>query len=180
MDIIKQQAPSNFLKIDDPPKFQIQVAKGQFEKPIATATLNFDIGDQTSAEHSVAMKNLTGPIIGLHCMRHKSVVFDTTHDLIHFPHLTKQVKNTSSGTSAKPQVVLILNSITVPPMTTKAITAFVDHLSEWNKTGTVTPVEKITEAVSLVEPHSIPPKINKKIAVRVTNTTKLPYTINQN
>ena len=39
LDRIKQQSPSNILKIDDPPNFQIQVANGQLEKPTATATL---------------------------------------------------------------------------------------------------------------------------------------------
>ena len=33
LDTIKQKDPNNFLKIDDPPKFQIQVANGQLEKP---------------------------------------------------------------------------------------------------------------------------------------------------
>ena len=55
--------PTNVLKIDDPPNFQIQVANGQLEKPTATATLKFDIGDHIFAEHFVVMKNLTGPII---------------------------------------------------------------------------------------------------------------------
>ena len=92
LDRIQQQAPSNILKIDDPPNFQIQVANGQLEKPTATATLKFDIGDHVFAEHFVVMKNLTGPIIGLHFMKHNSVVIDTAHGLIHFPHLTMQVK----------------------------------------------------------------------------------------
>ena len=39
LDRIKQQAPSNMLKIDEPPNFQTQVGNGQLEKPIATATL---------------------------------------------------------------------------------------------------------------------------------------------
>ena len=103
LDKIKQQAPSNILKIDEPPNFQIQVANGQLEKPIATATLNFDIGDHIFAEHFVVMEKLTGPIIGLHFMKHNSVVIDTTHGLIHFPHLTMQVKSALSQTSAKPQ-----------------------------------------------------------------------------
>ena len=38
LDTIKQKAPNNFLKLDDPPNFQIQVANGQLEKPISTAT----------------------------------------------------------------------------------------------------------------------------------------------
>ena len=79
LDRIKQQAPSNILKIDEPPNFQIQVANGQIEKPKATATLNFDVGVHIFADHFVVMKNLTGPIIGLHFMRHNSVVIDTTH-----------------------------------------------------------------------------------------------------
>ena len=150
LDRIKQQAPSNILKIDDPPNFQIQVANGQLEKPTATATIKFDIGDHIFAEHFVVMKNLTGPITGFHFMRHNSVVIDTTHGLIHFPYLTMQVKIALSQTSAKPQVVLIHDSITIPQMTTKTITTFVDHVSEWNTTGTVTPVEKFTETAILI------------------------------
>ena len=179
LDRIKQQSPSIILKIDDPPKFQMQVANGQLEKPTATATLKFDIGDHTFAEHFVVMENLTGPIIGLHFMRHNSVVIDTTHGLSHFPHLTMQVKSALNQTSTKPQAVLIYDNITIPQLTTKTITAFVDHVSEWNTTGTVTPVEKFTETASLIISHSMSTIIDRKVAVRVTNTTESPYTINK-
>ena len=108
------------------------------------------------------------------------MIIHTTHGLIHFPHLTRQIKSASSGTSAKPQLVLIHDSITGPPMTTKTTTAFADHLSEWNTTGTVTPVEKFTETASLIISNSISTIIDRKIAVRVTNTTESPYTINKN
>ena len=155
LDRIKQETPSIIPKIDDPPNFKIQVANGQLEKPIATTTLEFDIGDHIFAEHFVVMEKLTGPIIGLHFMKHNSVVIDTTHGLIHFPHLTMQVKSALSQTSIKPQPVLKQDNITIPQMTTKKITAFVDHLSEWNTTGTVTPVEIFTEAASLILSHSI-------------------------
>ena len=108
------------------------------------------------------------------------MVIDTTHGLIHFPHLTKQVEIALSQTSTKPQDVLIHDSITKPQGTTKTITAFVDHLSEWNTTGTVTPVEKLTETASLIRSHSMSAISDKKIAVRVTNTTESLYTINKN
>ena len=101
LDRIEQHTPSNILKIDDPPNFQIQIAKGQLAKPIATSTPKFYIGDHISAEHFVVMKNLTGPIVGLRFMRHNSVVIDTTHGLIHFLHLKKQIKNALNQTSAK-------------------------------------------------------------------------------
>ena len=180
LDRIKHESPFNILKLDDPPNFQIQVANGQLEKPTATATLDYDSGDHIFAGHFVVMKNLTGPIIGLHFMTHNSVVIDTTHGLIHFPHLTMQVKKASSQASAKPQTVLLHDNITIPQMTTETITAFVDHLSEWNTTGTGTLVEKLTEAASLKNSHSMSTIIDRKIAVRVTNTTESRYTINKN
>ena len=122
LDRIEQQAPANIFKIDDPPNFQIQVANGELEKPISTATLKFDIGDNPFAEHFVVMKIFTGPIIGLHFMRHNS-------GLIHFPDLTMQAKNAATETSAKPQLELIQDKTTVPPMTTETITIFVYHPS---------------------------------------------------
>ena len=180
LDRVKQQAPSNILKIDDPTNFQIQVANGQLEKPTATATLNFDIGDHIFAEQFVVMKILTGPNIGLLFMRHNSVVIDTTHGLINFPHLTMQVKSALSQTGAKPQTVLIHDRITIPQLTTRPITTIVDHLSEWNTSGTATPVDKFTETASLIISHSMSTIIDRIIAVRVTNTTESPYTINKN
>ena len=126
------------------------------------------------------MKNLAGPIIGLHFMRHSSVVFDTTLGLIPFPHLTMQVKSASSGTSTKRQAVPNHYSVPVSPITTKTITAFVDHLSEWNTTGTATPVGKFSQAASVIISHSISTIIDKNVAVRVTNTTESPYTVNNN
>ena len=174
---IKQKAPNTILKIDAPPNFQIQVANGQLEKPLSTATLKFEIGDNAFAKHFVVMEKLTGPIIGLHFMRNNSVVIDTTHSLIHFPHLTMQVKTASSETTTKPQPVITDEAPTIPPTTTKTITAFIDHPSKWNTTGTVTPLEQFTETASLLISHSMSTIIDKRLAVRVTNTTESPYLI---
>ena len=177
LETIKQKALKNILKIDDPPNFQIQVANGQLEKPLSTATLKFEIRDNSFAEHFVVMKKLTGPRIGLHFMRNNSVVIDTTHGLTHFPHLTMQVKTASSEKTTKPQSVITDEALTIPPMTTKTITAFIDYPSRWNTTGTVTPLEKFTETASLLNSHSISTIFDKRIAVRVTNSTESPYLI---
>ena len=123
------------------------------------------------------MNKLTGPIIGLHFMRNNSVVIDTTHGLIHFPHLTMQAKTASSKTTTKPQPVITDVALTIPPTTTKTRTAFVDYPSKRNTTGTVTPLEKFTETASLLISHSMSTIIDKKTAVRVTNTTESPYFI---
>ena len=180
LDRIKQQAPTNNFKIDDPPDFQTQVANDQLEKPISTATLKFDIGDNTFAEHFVIIKNLTRPIKGLHFMRRNIVVIDTTHGLIHLPHLTMQAKNAATEISTKLQPVVIQNNTTVPLMTTKTTTAFYDHPLEWQTTGTVTPVGNFTEAASLLISHSFSTIIDKKTAVRITNTTESPFLIKKN
>ena len=65
-------------------------------------------------------------------------------------------------------------------MTKNTITAIGNHLSEWNTTGTVTPVENFTANASLIISHSMSTLIDRKIAVRVTNTTESLYTINKN
>ena len=64
LDRIKQQAPINIFKFNKLPKFQIQVAEGQSERPLARNTPKLDIGDNTFAERFVVLKNLTGPFIG--------------------------------------------------------------------------------------------------------------------
>ena len=108
-------------------------------------------------------------------MRNNSVGLDTTNSLIHFPHLTMQVKTASSETITKPQPVITDEALTIPPTTTK--TTFIDNPSKWNSTGTVTPLEKFTETASLLISHSMSTIIDKRIAVRVTNTTESPYLI---
>ena len=123
------------------------------------------------------MKKLTGPIIGLYFLRNNSVVIDTTHGLIHFHHLTMQVKTASSETTTKPQPVITDEALAIPPTMTKTIKAFIDHPAKWNTTGTVTPLEKFTGTASLLISHSMSTTIDKRIAVRVTKTTESPYLI---
>ena len=110
-------------------------------------------------------------------MRNNSVVIDTTHGLIHFPPLTMQVKTASSETTTKPQPVITDEALTIPPTTTKTITAFIDHPSKWITTGTVTPLERFTETASLLTSHSMSTILDKRIAVGVTNTTESPYRV---
>ena len=121
------------------------------------------------------MTKLTGPIIGLHFMKNNRVVIDTTHGLIHFPHLTMQVKRASSETTTKPQPVITDDALAIQLTTTKTITVSVDHPSKWNTKGTVTPLENFTETASLLITHSMSTMIDRRIAVRVTNATETPY-----
>ena len=180
LNTIKQKAPSDFPKIDDRPNFQIQVSSGQLGKLLATTTLKFEIAHNTFAEHFVVMKKITEPIIGLHFVRNNSVVIDTPHGLIQFPHLTTKVRIGSSETTVNPQPVLTNDALTIPPRTTKTITASVRHSSESNTLGTVTLLKNFTETANLLISHSMLTIIDKIVAVRVTNTTELLYLIRKN
>ena len=90
LDRVKKQVSTVNFKVDDSPSFQIQVASGQLEEPIATAKFNLLLQKTLVQSIFVVMKKLTEPIVGLHIMRHNSVVMDTTHGLFYFPHLTMQ------------------------------------------------------------------------------------------
>ena len=94
-----------------------------------------------------------------------------------FPHFTMQVKMSSSGTNAKPEPLITVYALSIPPTTTKTIKAFVDHPSKWNTTGTVTPLQKFTDRASLLISQSKSIIIDKRLALRVTNTTESPYLI---
>ena len=105
-------------------------------------------------------------------MRRNSVVIDNTHGLILFTHMTKSASN---KTSAKPQSVFTGNTLTIPPMKMKTITAFVDYPSEWNRSVTITLLAKFTVAASLLIFHPMSTILAWKVAVRVTNTTESTY-----
>ena len=53
LDTNKGKTPNIILKIDDPPNFQILVANGQLEKPLASATLKFELEIILSLETSL-------------------------------------------------------------------------------------------------------------------------------
>ena len=88
-----------------------------------------------------------------------------------------QVKSTASEVTVKPQTVFIDDALTVPPVTTKTITAFVDHPPEWNTTRTGTPLQEFMEIASSLSSQLMSTIIDKKLAVRVNKPTGLHYMI---
>ena len=78
----------------------------------------------------------------------------------------------SSETAAESQPSFTDDALMIPPRTTKTIAAFVDHPSKWSTRGTVTPLEKFTEAESLQIFYSMLTKKDRRVLVRVKNTTE--------
>ena len=75
------------------PEFQIMVANGQLEGPIATVELQFEVGDITFREKFIVMTNLTSPLIGLLFLQRKSTILDMCQGIINFPFFSMQLKN---------------------------------------------------------------------------------------
>ena len=69
------------------------VANGQFEAPIATAELQFEVGDITFTEKIVVMTNLRSPLIGLLTLQRKSTFLEMRQKILDFPFFSMQLKN---------------------------------------------------------------------------------------
>ena len=86
-------APHTILNEGPPTVFQIMVANGQLEAPIATIELQFEVGDITFREKFIVMTNLTSPLIGLLFLQRNSTILDMRQGILKFPFFSIQLKN---------------------------------------------------------------------------------------
>ena len=89
---IRLLAPHTILNEGPPPEFQIMVASGQLEAPIATVELQFEVGDITFREKFIVMTNLTSPLIGLLFLQRNSTILDMRQRILNFPFFSMQLK----------------------------------------------------------------------------------------
>ena len=90
---IRLLAPHTILNGGPPPEFQIMVANGHLEAPIATVELQFGVGDITFREKFIVMTNLTSPLIGLLFLQRNSTILDMHQGILNFPFFPMQKKN---------------------------------------------------------------------------------------
>ena len=90
---IRLLAPHTILNEGPPPDFQIMVANGQLEAPIATVELQFEVGDITFRERFIVITNLTSPLIGLLFLQRNSTILDMRQGILNFPFFSMQLKN---------------------------------------------------------------------------------------
>ena len=168
---ILQMSPKDIVKELEPPPFKLQVANGDIETPTKTIILQFEIGDWNFKETFIVAKRLTVPILGLTFLKNNSAILDVSQGLLHFPHLTYSIETDEYTRNRKLYKVQIKNPLTIPPETTQTITGSTDIPSNVDTTGVINP---------LVVASSISTASNRKIDIRVTNTTPTPYTIKRN
>ena len=90
---IRLLSPHTILNQGPPPEFQIKVANGQLEAPIATVELQFEVGDITFREKFIVMTDLTSPLIGLLFLQRNSTILDMRQGILNFPLFSMQLKN---------------------------------------------------------------------------------------
>ena len=90
---IRILAPQTILNEGPPPEFQMMVANGQLEAPIATVELHFEVSDITFREKVIVMTNLSSPLIGLLFLQRNSTILDMRQGILNFPFFSMQLKN---------------------------------------------------------------------------------------
>ena len=85
-------AQHTILKEGPLPEFQIMVANGQLEAPIATVELPFEVGDNTFREKFTVLTNLTSPLIGLLFLQRNSTTHDMRIGILNFPFFSMKSK----------------------------------------------------------------------------------------
>ena len=173
-------SPKDIVKELEPPPFKLQVANGDIETPTKTIILQFEIGDWNFKETFIVAKRLTGPILGLTFLKNNSAILDVSQGLLHFPHLTYSIETDEYTRNRKLYKVQFKSPLTIPPETTQTITAYTDITSTIDTTGVINPATNHCSGDPLVVASSISTASNRKIDVRVTNTTPTPYTIKKN
>ena len=177
---IIQMSPKDVVKELEPPPFKLQVANGDIETPTKTIILQFEIGDWNFKETFIVAKRLTGPILGLTFLKNNSAILDVSQGLLHFPHLTYSIETDEYTRNRKLYKVQIKNPLTIPPETTQTITGSTDTPSNVDTTGVINPATNHCSGDPLVVASSISTASNRKIDIRVTNTTPTPFTIKRN
>ena len=90
---IRLLALHTILKEGSSPEFQIMVANGQLEAPIATVKLHFEVGDITFREKFITMTNLTSRSIGLLFLQRNSTILDMRQGILNLPFFSMQLEN---------------------------------------------------------------------------------------
>ena len=160
-----------------PPEFQIMVANGQLEAPIATVELQFEIGDITFREKFIVMTNLTSPLIGLLFLQRNSTILDMRQGILNFSFFSMQLKNEDR---TYPNVIEpILNPVETTLQPGKRTTIWVKSqiYTDNEATGIIQPSPLLENDEDLLICPALSSTQNNKHMVQISNFLDHPYTL---
>ena len=173
---IRLLAPQ-ILNEGPPPEFQIMVANGQLEAPIATVELQFEVGDITFREKFIVMTNLTSPLIGLLFLQRNSTILDMRQGILNFPFFSMQLKNEDRTYSNV--IAPILNPVETTLQPRKRTTTWVKSqiYTDNEATGITQPSPLREKDEDLLICPALSSTQNYKHMVQISNFLDHPYTL---
>ena len=175
---IRLLAPHTILNEGPPPEFQIMVANGQLEAPIATVKLQFEIGDITFREKFIVMTNLTSPLIDLLLLQRNSTILDMRQGILNFPFFSMQLKNEDR---TYPNVIIepIKNPVDTILQPGKRTIIWVKSqiYTENEATGIIQPSALLENDEDLLICPALSSTQNNKHMVQISNFLDHPYTL---
>ena len=170
-------APHTILNEGPPPEFQIMVANGQLETPVATVEVQFEVGDITFREKFIVMTNLTSPLIGLLFLQRNSTILDMRRGILNIPLFSMQLKNEER---TYPNVIEpILNPAETILQPGKKTTIWINsHIYTDNEaTGIIQPSPLLENDEDLLICPAILSTLNNKHMVQISNFLDHSYTL---
>ena len=174
---IRLLAPHTILNEGPPPEFQIMVANGQIEAPIATVDFQFEVGDITFGEKFLVMTNLTSPLIGLFFLQRNSTILDMPQGILNFPFFSMQLKNEDR---TYPNVIEpILNPVKTTLQPGKRTTIWVKSqiYTDNEATGIIQPSPLLENDEDLLICPALSSTQNNKHMVQISNFLDHPHTL---
>ena len=170
-------APHTKSNGSPPPKFQIMLANGQLEEPIATVELQFEVADITFREKFIVMTNLTSPLIGLIFLQRNSTILDMPLGILNFPLFSMQLKKEDR---TYPNVIEpILNPVETTLQGGKRTTIWVKSqiYTDNEATRIIQPSPLLENDEDLLICPALPSTQNNKHMVQISNFLDHPYTL---
>ena len=176
---IRLLAPHTILNEGPPPEFQIMVANGQLEAPIATVELQFEVGDITFREKLKLMTNLTSPLIGLLFLQRNSTILHMHRGILNFPFFSMQLKNEDRTYSNVIEPILNPADTILQPGKRTTIWVKSQIYTENEATGIIQPSPLLENDEDLLICPAVSSTQNNKHMVQINSFLDHPYTLNK-
>ena len=160
-----------------PPEFQIMVANGQLEAPMATVELQFELGDITFREKFIVLTNLTRPLIDLLFIQRNSTILDMRQGILNFLFFSMQLKNEDR---TYPNVIEpILNPVETILQRGKRTTIWLKSqiYTDNELTGILQPSPFLENDEDLLICPALSSTQNNKHLLQISNFLDHPYTL---
>ena len=174
---IRLLAPHTILNEGPPPEFQIMVANGQLEAPIATVELQFEVGDITFREKFIVMTNLTSLLIGLLFVQRNCTILDMRQGVLNFPFFSMQLKNEDRTYPNVIEPILSPVETTLQPGKRTTIWVKSQIYTDNEATGIIQPSPLLKNDEDLLICPALSSTKNNKHMVHISNFLDHPYTL---